>query len=149
MNRALLFALAALPLFVACKKDDPKTKTELLTDKNWQLKAATSDPGFPVGGTTVTDYYGQLSACSKDDIDRYEKPNVYKSDEGTNRCANSPQTTVGTWVFSSDESKITVTDASGSTTADILELTDNTMKLKFQIPGNNVIYNITATYSKI
>jgi Lipocalin-like domain len=149
MNRALLFALAALPLFVACKKDDPKTKTELLTDKNWQLKAATSDPGFPVNGTTVTDYYGQLGQCSKDDIERFEKPNVYKFDEGANRCSGQSQTTVGTWVFSSDESKITITDASGSQTAEILELSDNTMKLKFQIPGANVIYNITATYSKI
>ncbi|RTQ53660.1 hypothetical protein EJV47_02685 [Hymenobacter gummosus] len=149
MNRALLFSLAALPLFVACKKDDPKTKTELLTDKNWQLKAATSDPGLPVNGTTVTDYYGQLPACAKDDIERFEKPNVYKFDEGSNRCANSPQTTVGSWVFSSDESKITITDASGSQTADILELSENTMKLKFQIPGGNVTYNITATYSKL
>lgn len=151
MTKQLLLALAVLPLFVSCKKDDdkPKSKTELLTDKNWRQTAGTADPGLPNNGTIVTDYFGQLNACAKDNIDRFEKPNVYKSDEGTNVCTGSTQTTVGTWVFSSDESKITVTAGSQSLSMEIVELTETTLKVKYPFVNGTVTHNITDTYTKL
>lgn len=152
MKKTLLVALFAFPLVVACKKEEekPKSRTELLTEKNWQVRAATSDPALPLGGTLVTDVYAQLPACAKDDIERFDKPNIYKDDQGSNRCdPSAPQTATGTWVISPDDSRITITESAGSYSYEILELNDNTLKVRYPTVLNGITYNITATYNKL
>ena len=140
----------------ACKKDTVSvapapTKTELLTNKNWVLSAQTVSPGYNAGGgTIITDLYGQKQACEKDDFIRFETPNVLKFDEGATKCSSSsPQTTTGTWVFNADQTIITVTPQGGMPqSANLLELTDTSLKATSSAVINNTTYTITSTYRK-
>ena len=157
MKRLLLYLLVATAGIAStgCKKDTvtatpAPTKTELLTNKNWVLTAETVSPGINAGGTVITDLYGQMPACSKDDFIRFETPNVYKEDEGATKCSStSPQTTTGTWVFNADQTIITTT-SQGSTpqSLNVVELTDSTLKITVVVANNGVNYTITATFRK-
>ena len=146
----LLGLLALSLVFTGCKKDkkeDP-SPTALLTNKNWVLTAETVDPPLPFGGTTITDVYAQLSACSKDDISKFTTPNVYTVDQGATKCnASDPQTVTGTWVLSSDQKTVTTTDASGTISFTILSLTSSELKVKGAEIQGGVTYNVTATYT--
>ncbi len=156
-----LCSLLALSLtFTSCKKDkkeDPapvaKTKTELITGKNWKVTAATIDPAIDLfgTGTPTTNLYAQLEDCNKDDLIRFDTPNAYKEDEGGTKCdATDPQTITGTWVFSADETKVTTNTASGgSTTFNITELTETTLKgTVVENFGGPVNYTLTITHTK-
>ena len=157
-NRFLLLMPLALGLmFTGCKKDSPNatpapTKTELLTNKNWVVTAATISPGLqnPNGGAPITDLYAQFSACDKDDFIRFEAASVFKEDEGANKCSSSSnQTRTGIWAFGSNDTVITIggsVDNSGS--YNVAELSDNTLKLTQLYPYNGVNYTVTATYTK-
>ena len=158
MKRVILYLLIASAgiASTSCKKDTvaatpAPTKTELLTNKNWVLTAETVSPGINVGGgTVITDLYGQMQACSKDDFIRFETPNVYKEDEGATKCSSSsPQTTTGTWVFNADQTIITTT-SQGSTpqSLNIVELTGTSLKVTATEALNGVNYTITATFRK-
>jgi hypothetical protein len=146
----IIFVALSLTM-LGCKKDDESpSKTDLLTDKNWIIIAATVSPGVNIGGTIVTDYYGQYQPCDKDDFVRFEKPNVFKSDEGATKCvAAAPQTTTGTWVFNGDQTIITLTEQGGApVSVNILELNDNTLKISFSEVSGGISYTQTNTYRK-
>ena len=157
-NRFLLLMPLALGLtFAGCKKDSPAatpapTKTELLTNRNWVITAATISPGLPNpnGGSPITDLYVQFSTCDKDDFIRFEAASVFKEDEGATKCnSSSTQTRVGTWAFGSNDTVITIggtVDNSGS--YNVADLSDNTLKLTQLYPYNGVNYTVTATYTK-
>ena len=154
MKRFLLYFLVA-SLGIAstsCKKNTPApTKTELLTNKNWVLTAQTVSPGYDTGnGTIITDFYSQRPDCDKDNFIRFETPNVYKDDQGAIKCTStSPQTTTGTWVFNADQTIITFTPQGGSPqSANLLELTDTSLKATSSLVSNNVTYTITSTFRK-
>jgi hypothetical protein len=126
------------------------TRLTLLTDKNWIITAATISPGVNIGGTIITDFYGQYQPCDKDDFIRFERPSVFKSDEGATKCnMTSPQTTTGTWVFNSDQTIVTVTEQGGAPVSiNILELTDSTLRISFSQVSAGISYNQTNTYRK-
>ena len=157
-NRFFFLMPLALGLtFAGCKKDSPSatpapTKTELLTNRNWVVTAATVSPGLPNpnGGSPITDLYAQFSACEKDDFIRFEAASVFKEDEGATKCSSgSSQTRIGTWAFGSNDAVITIggtVDNSGS--YNVADLSDNTMKLTQSYAYNNINYTLTTTYSK-
>ena len=149
----LVAALAALT--VSCKKDSEtpaKTKTDLLTGKDWIITAATVSPGFPNpnGGAPITDFYAQLDACDKDDFVRFDKPNTFKSDEGANRCTGAPQTQTGTWSFNSNETILSSVVGTDANNYNVLELAESNMKLGLteDLFGNGVNYTLTFTFAK-
>ncbi len=159
-NLFLLGSVLALSLtFTACKKDkeDPKpapTKTELLTNKNWRLTATTVDPAYPANGTLYTNLFTLFMDCYKDNLTRFESPNLFKYDEGATKCsASATQTLTGTWTFNLDQTKVTTTytanGATSNTTYDILELTDGTLKVSYLDNLNTASnFTVTETYSK-
>jgi IPT/TIG domain/Lipocalin-like domain len=119
------------------------TLTQLLTDKNWRLTAYTSD-----NGSRVTDVYATLDACEKDDLLRFELPNIFTYDQGATRCsASDPQTQTGTWAFNANQTKLTTTLGGLTDTSDITELTANTLKIRYvdNFGGTNYIYVLTYT----
>ena len=65
-----------------------KTATELLTGKNWKLRAATVDPAYDYYGMqrTITNIYAYMPQCSRDNLERYEVPNRFIVDEGADVC---------------------------------------------------------------
>ena len=148
----LFAALGLATLSCGDKKGDTPapSKTDLLTDKNWVATAITVSPGFPLGGTLVTDFYAQAPSCSKDDFIRFEKPAVYKDDEGAVRCTTTdPQTTIGTWAFNGDQTVITVTpQGSTAQSYNVVELTDSSLKYSVGTVISGITYILTITCRK-
>lgn len=143
-----LFLLVALTMaFGACKKDDDKSNSEKLVDKNWNLVSLTSDPAINFGGVSITDLYAQLDACNKDDLTIFKTGGTVNYDEGATKCDPSdPQTTTGIWLLNSDQTIITIDGDSWT----ILELNDSQLKVKFTTDffGNGVNTTLTATFQK-
>ncbi|WP_162910812.1 hypothetical protein [Hymenobacter oligotrophus] len=135
MKTIPLFGALALGLaLVACKKEDekPKSKTELLTAKNWRI---TADKRTSVtnGQTTTTDAYASYPDCTKDDFYKYSTEYKVDMNAGATKCsATQAQSTVANWNFSSDETRLVITDPrSGlSINSEVLELSATTLRLK-------------------
>lgn len=142
--------------FTDCKKKDKDpepeptpapapTNTEKLTGKNFKLTAATVEPAL--GG--YTDLYQQMDDCEKDNLLRFDTPNVYKEDEGATKCAtNDPQTTTGTWVWNTDETILTTTSGSENTSFSVLTNDGSTLKVKYTEKVGSTNYAVTFTYAK-
>ncbi len=153
-SRTILVLLATCSVvFTACKKDDedpkPKTKAELLTAKSWRVSADAST--VTSGGTTVSnDDYADYEACEKDNFTKFEVNKVAKFDEGTTSCSGNPQTEIGSWDFNSDQTKLSLMSpdsAPSSTSLDIVELTETTLKLRYTIASGGDTNTKTTTYT--
>ena len=104
--------------FVAssCNKDDDsdnqptKSTKEYLTAGNWKTTAMTISPGISFGGVTITDFFAQTPACSKDDLILFNSNGTITDDEGPTKCdPNDPQTTTeGSWSLNSDNTILTI-----------------------------------------
>lgn len=88
MNRVLpVVSVGLLVLLSGCKKEEPVTRTSLLTSTAWRMTAMTASPGIDDGtGRLVTDQYAELAPCNKDNTMRFATPNVLTYDEGRTRC---------------------------------------------------------------
>jgi len=151
------FILTGL-FFTACKKDKkdpepvpanptpaPQTNTQRLTGKNFKMTALTVDP--PILG--ITDLYSQLEDCQKDNLIRFDEPNVFKEDEGTTKCnTNDPQTETGTWVWNTDETIITTNMGTETLSYTVVTNDGNTLKVKYTEEISGTKYTVTATYTK-
>ena len=137
-------AIAASALFVtSCtdkSKDDEtvtpkaKTKTELITAGKWQMSAGTLTM-TENGKDTTYDFFADMEACTKDDFMTFGADGKGTEDEGATKCDPSDdQTTAGTWSFYQNETKLITTTDGDADTADIVELTESTLKLKFSEP---------------
>lgn len=118
-----LFPLAAGLTLAACKKDSTSspapaaTKTDMLTAKNWK----TTD--IKIGGTSIFNT-PLIDDCSKDDLLKFnaDKSSIY--DEGAKKCVSTdPQTAKGSWAFTTDETKLKMTDPDGG----VIEATITTL----------------------
>ena len=114
---SLFSALLCVSVFTGCGDDDNPAgsggdPTAALTGKNWKMTAFTVDPGFNVGGVTITDFFAQMDACAKDDIQNFKANGTFTVDEGASKCDPAdPQTRTGTWVLSTDQKTITTTES--------------------------------------
>ncbi|WP_303309444.1 hypothetical protein [Hymenobacter sp. BT730] len=151
----LFIALLLVGSFSACKKDNdddkPKSKTELLTAKNWRMSAETYS--YVDGGRTVTeDAYVDYEPCAKDDFEKYNTDKTLVYDQGPTKCddtASDPQTQQVNWDFNSDQSKLILSDPGSalSLSFDIVELTASTLKLQFKGSSNGINFTYAATYN--
>jgi len=159
-NYLLLLALASSAVLTSCgddKDDDvkPKTKTELITAGSWKATALTISPAvdFNGDGTPDSDLFQFSQACEKDDITNFKTDKTYTEEEGATKCNSSdPQVyTNGTWAFSGDETKITLTPngSSNPETFTISELSANTLKYTQTVTdsSSSTTYTITGTFS--
>lgn len=124
----LLFALAGT--FGGCKKADPAppTATQLLTGKKWQATSASIILNAP--GATPTDTYALTPPCFRDDFERFDAPNTFTYDEGPTKCfAADPQTQLGLWAFSRNDTQLIVTYAGLSALYTVDELTATSLKV--------------------
>lgn len=150
-----MLAAAASFTFVSCGDDDDDnnnveptpTKTEMLTDKNWKLTGETMS-----GNGVTMDTFGQMPACEKDDITKFTKDMKVTFDEGATKCSSSaPQSTTGTWEFTSNETKLKLTESGFSQEFDIVELSASKTVIKATehdtIQGTPISITITRTFS--
>jgi hypothetical protein len=157
-NYLLLLAVAATVGFTSCGKDDDsanptKSKTDLISASGWKLSSLTISPAIDLNGdgTPDSDLTPFVSACNKDDVTIFKSDKTYTMDEGATKCsATDPQVFEnGTWAFSADESKITLTPT-GSPDADtytITELNENTLKYTETQSDSSGTYTFTATFN--
>jgi len=150
MRQLAFTLLISLPFaFSACKKDSDPSKTELLTgNKKWVLTAATIDPSITLSsGGTTTNIYNQLPGCAKDDIIIFATDGKATFDEGATKCAVSdPQTESGTWAFNTDQTILSLTQNSKTTSISIKTFTSNKLNGTYQEVINGSTYTIDATY---
>jgi len=153
---SLLIATLALGMMVsmgACKKDN-KSKTELLTNNSWKMKAFTINPAidFFGNGQLITDLYADplfSPACKKDNFMTFKDNGQVVTDEGPTKCGpNDPQTTTETWIFNSDETVITVTELDGTDPAslNVTTLSENELKITETESIDNIVYTYTIVF---
>lgn len=178
-----LLILLALSLF-ACKDDSKvvitpepaaKTKTQLLTEAEWQLMEGTITPSITVEivpGTnlTVNNYWdllgfaggGQVLECDKNNLMICNKDSSVVLDEGPTKCdAADPQTTDGgKWFFESSESKINFSsfpmDPTGEPrvlNVDLLTSSDMTLTMTYDfkdpVSGGTTVHDIILKYKNV
>jgi hypothetical protein len=104
LNLYLIVVLFGLSIF-SCTKDE-KTAKENLIGK-WMMTAMTISPAQ----NGVTDQFGSMDACGKDDLTIFNADGTITNDEGVIKCnASDPQTANGgTWVLSADGKTLTIT----------------------------------------
>ncbi len=142
-----LASIAALTLafaFTACKKDE-KTKTEILTSKNWKLTALTVNPPIinPITQTSFTDAYALLQPCETDNLFIFKANNTGIIDEGPTKCSSSaPQTEIITWAFNSTETVLTFHGEDHQ----IVELTEKKIVTTYTENFLGTTFTYTATF---
>lgn len=137
----LLVLVAAMVAISSCKKDEDNSSTpsnnaskkELLTAKKWKAT------GLTLGGT---DFWSQIDACEKDNINTFKTDGVYIQDEGATKCDPSdPQIiTTSTWTFIDNDTKL-VYDGD---TAKINELSASKMVLQSDFLGTSAVATFAA-----
>lgn len=138
LNFALLMVLFVLTA-VSCKKDKPRE--ELLTSGSWRA----SSISVTLGPFTV-DGYADLEDCEKDDRLTFKSDKTVEIDEGPTKCdPAAPQTfSIGTWSLSDNDNKLTY----GGTTYDILELTENRLRLRGSISDSGLTGTIELGFTR-
>lgn len=152
MKKPIFFLLGLLALsFVACDKDDDNSgsNTDKLTSGKWKLSASVAK--FTFNGIEQTvDVYGQLQDCETDNELEFKADGTLISDEAAEKCnANDPDQEVGTWSFNQDETEITVSGIDDSFTAEIIELTNSKLRVKYDLNQNGIVTTTETTFVKI
>lgn len=144
----LALSLLTTVLFVSCAKDEPKkapTKTELLCSSPWIMTSLTVDPAVDLGnGIVITDYFTQVPACVKDNLNKYNSDGKGIYDEGASKCdPKDPQTTGFTWLFSADETKLIENETEEYS---VVSLNETELILNQYIEGDEIGGNPFLTY---
>ncbi|MCB2409304.1 hypothetical protein [Hymenobacter lucidus] len=162
MKRLPIAILALACAFTSCKKDNedvkPQSKSDLLTAKSWRASAAVYTITSGTATNSIDLYNGvdpnknpYTPACTKDDFLKFNTDKSAVFDEGATRCSPSdPQSSKGAWDFTSNESKLLLSETSTSSSGelyDIVELSATTLKIKQTETDNNVTETYLVTYT--
>ncbi|MCX6256321.1 MAG: hypothetical protein NTW49_00205 [Bacteroidia bacterium] len=143
-----LIVLSLVLVVISCKKDETKSRTELLTGKYWITTAVTIDPAVNINGTLVTDIFAQEETCRQDDLQKFTTNGVYTFDEGASKCsANDPQTTNGIWSFNSDDTILSITDNGVTDSYTIISINSMTIVAKYSEVADYGSGAMTYTYT--
>lgn len=126
--------MGGLVTISSCKKDDddPQSKTETISGKNFYIKSMKIDPAVDMMGVPVTDLYSLMPDCTKDDFTKFNDNGTFVSDEGATKCEPSdPQTTNGLWEFLNDETQIKMVSDNETDIYNINELTSSLLKISY------------------
>lgn len=141
MKKTILCYLPALFLLtsviVSCKKDkdEPVSKTTLLTQKDW-LAIKWEEK---LNNDAYVDDFPNWPVCDKDDHFVFRTNNTYEANEGPTKCdATDPQIIdSGSWAFTDNETKILI----GSQSYSIDQLDENTLVFSFsEVVGTDTYY---------
>ncbi len=150
MRSIVLYSLVSLSLLVGCsKKDSPapvvKTKTQLLTEKDWIL---VSHQEKLSSSSNYTDITNQYLSCVLDNRHVFYISGVFEENEGAVRCSGNPQVVeTGTWSFLQNETKIRFVVPSGSINTTIETLSPATLIITYTGLVNGVSYDGRQTFS--
>lgn len=137
LKSAFVF-LVTVGLFTSCKKDKEISRTALISQQPWILKAYTATT---LSDGTVNDGFAPMSICYKDDQYVYKANMTYEGNAGTTKCsAADPQVfSTGTWKFTNNETvleRIITTGVSvGMVDFKIISLTGNELIISLDESG--------------
>lgn len=144
MSYQLLFVLL-MGLAFACKSEteEPASRTDLLTGKDWRLTGATISPAI----FGLSNVYSFIEDCESDDLYRFAADKTLNVDEGATKCNPSdPQTqNNGTWAFNADETQLSFTFNNANINGTITQLTGNTLQLTTNAAALATILAIPTT----
>ncbi len=148
MKKLLVLLLGITFLLGACKKDEA-SNTDKLTSGQWKLTASVSSFTFN-GNLQTIDVYANLGACQKDNFVEFKADGTLTGDEGPTKCgSNDPQQTTGTWAFEQNETHLVVNGAGYNFDAEILELTDTKLRVKYETNNNGIVTTTETTFEKV
>ena len=109
--------------FASCTKDDaavaPASNKEIIASSDWKVSKIEA----VVNGATadVTDSF--MEECDKDNFETFGSNGLWTMNNGTTMCDPSEeQVKKGTWIFSENETKLTMSDANSSETYQVESL---------------------------
>lgn len=104
--KLLPFLLLVVITANSCKKkNDQKSKTELLSQKAWLI----SNDEYRVGTSgSWTSIFSSYVACEKDDTIKFNSNNTGTADAGALKCGAEPQTLPFNWSFTDSETKLSL-----------------------------------------
>ena len=109
------------------------------------MTAFTVDPAI----FGVTDLYAQFDDCSKDDLIRFDAPNIYKEDEGATKCdPMDNQTTTGSWTWNTTETILTITTGTDVTSYNVVTNDGTNLKVTSKESDGTINYVFTSTFIK-
>ncbi|MFT3946026.1 MAG: hypothetical protein QM763_03550 [Agriterribacter sp.] len=139
--RHLLLTLAAfiiLGTVASCKKEDKKSKTELLTAASWKVKATVA-----VSGSTSIDLFSTQDECYKDNLYSFKTDNTIVIDEGAKKCdEEDDQSYSADWSFAENETKLIIDEQNLT----LESLTASELKLSYTSTENDITYTYTITF---
>ncbi len=138
--KILLLITVVSTLFFACKKkNDQKSKTELLTQKEWFVSKYEEKTNT---GSWVDDF-PTWDACSKDDKYIFKTNNTLEINEGATKCSPTDPQIIETiaWAFTDNETKITI---NGSALIELLD--ENTFIISTTETFNGITYYERITF---
>lgn len=137
--KTLLLIAFVSTLFFACKKkNDQKSKTELLTQKEWFVSKYEQKTN---NGPWVDDF-PTWDACSKDDKYIFRTNNTLEVNEGATKCSPTDPQIIETiaWALTDNETRITIT---GSAFIDLLDENSLIISSSQTFNGNTEYERIT------
>ncbi|MFC5271062.1 lipocalin family protein [Adhaeribacter terreus] len=156
-NYLFLLAAASAFTFTSCgddKKEDPTptpvtpaaTKTQLISAKDWKMTKQTLNMNGS-GDIDITNTF--YTACELDNLEKFAANGTYTVDEGATKCdtADSQTFTTGTWAFTSNETKIKITEGTDETEMEIVELTATKMVVKDSGTEQGITYTAITTFT--
>lgn len=129
--------------FLACKKDEEKSRTQILIDKGcWKVTKAEGKQAEADPYQDVTNDYVGTDACDKDDCTNFSSNNIFTVSEGATKCdPDDPEVFgAGTWSLSADGNTIT-TVTTESTVYKIESISNNKVVVTNQ--NGNIILRLT------
>lgn len=156
--KKLLTLSIAIALFASCKKDSSTpagSKESILTSKKWKITASTTNVDYGNGVVLPFDLFAMMPACQQDNIYSFLPDHTTLMDEGALKCdpSDPQQTAGGSWQLVNNETQLQ-SDLQGgapisSITADILQLDNNTLKIKYTTTINGPVSETTTTYTSV
>lgn len=160
MKQLILSACALSLLFAtSCKKDNDSnpsngggnsSRKTTLTSGKWKMIASTTT--YSVAGQTFNvDLYAMLQSCTTDNLFFFNSDGTATQDEGATKCnASAPQTSAaGNWSLGDNDTKLIGSFSGTNITADILELSNTSMKLRYVTNYTGIPATTTTTYTHI
>lgn len=147
-----IFYLLFLVLFAgACSKDEDNgaSSTDKLTSGLWQVTAWSASFVFN-GAQQTIDVYANSGSCQQDNTVEFKPDGTLIADEGPTKCStNDPQQDIGTWGFAQNETRLVVAGGDYNFDAEILELTNDKLKVKFNVNQSGTVTTNEVVFEKI
>lgn len=156
MRTLTIISICCIVIITACKKDKKVSPAaQKLQNGTWQISAATIVKYK--GVDTTINYYNSWRPCEQDDIIMYNDDGTGYSDEYINKCSEDNQTNKFSWELQNNDTQLKmslnggkfISTNSNTIIFDLIDITDNQLKLRSDGIVANAPATIIETYTNI